>query len=135
MNPGGRGHSAQVVKRARELREAGWSLRDTSRIMTREGMPVATSTVFRWSNPEGHRKELERAARNARKRRAVGRHPARGYTEEFKLERMRELFLRGVSARAIGQVAACWWGEELSADQVRSRLGLKADDRKGRYAD
>ncbi len=132
MNPAGRGHSAQVVKRARELREAGWSLRDTARIMRKEGMPVATSTIFRWSNPKGHRKELERAARNNRRRRAVNRVRPVRYTAEWKVERMRELFLRGVSLRAIGQVAACWWGEELTENQVRTRLGLRAGVRSER---
>jgi hypothetical protein len=125
VSPGGRGHSAQVVKRARELREAGWSLRDTARIMRGEGMPVATSTIFRWSNPKGHRKEVDRAARNMRRRRAAERRPSVGYTIEFKLERMIELRERGVSHAAIGQVAAVWWGEELTGPQVRGRLAGK----------
>jgi hypothetical protein len=122
MSPGGRGHSAKVVKRARELRAAGWSLRDTARIMTSEGMPVATSTVYRWSNAKGYQKELERAAHNGRLRRAVNRRPSRGYTLEFKVERMRELAERDVSARAIGQVTKVWFGEELSERAVRKRL-------------
>lgn len=91
--------------------------------MRREGMPVAQSTLKRWADPEFHRAEIERAARNGRQRRATNRRPAACYTEEFKVERMRELRDRGLSFAAIGQVAAVWWGDELPDDAVSRILG------------
>ena len=124
MSPGGRGHDAKVRLRALELLEAGWSVRKASVLLAKEGTPVATSTLLRWRDPKVHEREVARARRRLSLERARSRVPATGYTVEFRLERMRELHGRGVSARAIGQVMAVWFGEELSADQVRRRLGL-----------
>jgi hypothetical protein len=38
------------------------------------------------------------------------------------LARMRELRERGVSLQAIAHVAAVFWGEDLTEEQVRGRL-------------
>lgn len=122
-NPAGGGHSGKVRARALEHLDAGWSVYATARLMRAEGMPVAQSTLKRWADPKFHRAEIERAARNGRRRRAVSRQPARSYTDEFKVERMRELRERNLSLLAIGQVAAVWWGEELTDEAVGRILG------------
>jgi hypothetical protein len=106
-----------------ELVEAGWSVYRTVRLMRAEGLPVTDGTVRRWTDPEFNRREIERVTRNARKRRASDREPAQCHTDDFKLERMRELRDRDLSYHAIGQVAAVWWGEEMTVEQVSAWLG------------
>lgn len=130
-NPAGRGHDGKTRARAIELVDAGWSVYRTVRIMRKEGLYVTDGTVKRWVDPKFNELEIERVTRNGRKRRASSRQPARGYTDDFKLERMRELRERGLSFLAIGQVAAVWWGEELS-DEVVSRV-LGATDARRAY--
>ena len=122
-NPAGRGHDGRTRARAVELVAAGWSVYRTVRLMRAEGLYVTENTVKRWTDPDFNRREIERVTRSARKRRASGRQPAQCHTNDFKLERMRELRDRGLSYHAIGQVAAVWWGEELSDDQVTAWLG------------
>lgn len=124
-NPAGGGHSRRVQARALEHIEAGWSFYKTAKLMASEGTPVAVSTIKRWADPSFHRAEIERAARRTRQHRAVNRKPAQCYTAEFKLERMRELRIAGLSYTAISVVAQIWWGGELTAAQVTNRLGQR----------
>lgn len=79
-----------------------------------------------WVNPEvpaalriaGHR-------RRNRNRLATEPPAPRRVSPERMLVRMRELRARGLSFRAIGQVTAVWFGEELSCGEVESRLAGK----------
>ena len=117
-------YPASMMVRARELREAGWSLRDIARLVEKEtGRRPGATTVALWCYPPD-RQRARRGTLNTHsaRERAKRYTPNQRFTPEWKLERMRELFLRGVSYKAIGIVAGIWWGEPLSASQVRSRL-------------
>lgn len=132
QHPTQRRYTAAVVARARVLADAGWSVQRVRRLLAKEfGTSVPSwVTVKEWVDEDYA--ERKRAACRARQRdyaiRKRGRSPLRAISPELALDRMREMYRRGVSLRAIGQVAEMWWGEELSADQVRSRLGLKAGE-------
>lgn len=119
-------HNAKLVGRAQEHREAGWSLSRTADLLGEEfGVRPATTTVLRWTDEKyavrARAKDTVRARLRHRKQNPP--RPDRRLSAELRLERMRELRLRSVSCRAIGQVAAVWWGDELSAGQVRRLLG------------
>ena len=124
INPGAKGHPVKVKARALQLVEAGWVPRRASMLLAREGVLVAPSTIARWSKPNERHKRAERARKRRSARAKTGRRTITRVSDDWKLERIRELAARGVKPRAIGQVAAVWWGEELSEHQVRRLLGL-----------
>ena len=114
---------------ARILHESGWSITDIQRLLEEEFERRPTwVTVKCWVDPvyaEKRRREM-RPYQRAHEMRKRGRRPSRRVTAEFKRERMQELYDRRVSLRAIGQVCAVWFGEELSAGRVAKLLGLRA---------
>ncbi len=67
----GRRYPASVMRRARELRDAGWSIDAISDLVAQEhGQRPACATVLRWVDPEGSARR-DRAARvRLRQRRA-----------------------------------------------------------------
>lgn len=108
-----------VVARVRELHGAGWTPTEIRRLVSKEfpGCSPTVKTIRRWFDPAYDRSQAETTERKNKDRQL-----------KYRTRKMRELYLRGVSLRSIGQVTAMWWGDELSAHQVRSRLGLKAGD-------
>jgi hypothetical protein len=124
-------YSVTVMVRARELREAGWEYREIPAIVGRElGIEPNLKTIERWCRPaKREAKDLRRRRDWARRKRASQRQPRTDLTPEMKLTIMQELDSRGLSARAIGQVAAVWWGEELSDRQVHRQLNNHASER------
>jgi hypothetical protein len=113
-------YTATTMTRARVLKEAGWSLRKIAELIEKEtGQRPAATTVALWCYPEP-RYDARRIYLN-------GKHAKRRRRNTMirRTEKMRELYLRGVGLRAIGQVSALLWDEELSEDQVRTRLGLR----------
>jgi hypothetical protein len=127
VSPYARRYPVRVMLRARELALADWSAPRIAKIIGQEtGMRPSPATVRTWlSSPV--RTEEQRVSDRAshreryRQRNAVVQPRV---SDDWKVEQMRALFLRNVSIRAIGQVAAVWWGEELSAEQVRTKLGI-----------
>lgn len=123
-------YTAQMVERAKQHVEAGWSLEETASLLADEfDRRPGKSTIHAWVNP----RSIDRSRTRYRSReRALKVHQAptrpRGATPERALERMRKLYRRGLGLRDIGQVAAVWWGEELTEAQVKSRLGLKSGE-------
>jgi hypothetical protein len=119
-------YPVSAVKRASELREAGWSFRRIAALIEREtGFRPAATTVQLWCSPDAYQDRLRRMRKRCDARRKALQHkPLVRTSSEWRLARMHELADRGVSARAIGQVAAVWFGEELTEHQVRRRLGL-----------
>lgn len=131
MNNRGRPYASSAPARAQELFKVGWTVEKIRHLLFEEiGRRPSWVTVKGWVDPswEARRREDVRAWQwDARFRSVVRRERV---SEEGKLARMRELRSRGLSMRAIGQVAGCWWGEDLSGDQVRARLVASADRRK-----
>lgn len=121
-------YTTQVVKRACEHREHGWSLGKISELLSDElGVKPSPTTILAWVDPEYRRRSLEKQRPGTRTRRLREQPPApRKVGPERASARMAELHRRGLGLRAIGQVAAVWWGEELTADQVRDRLGIES---------
>jgi DNA-binding transcriptional MerR regulator len=130
------GYPITVIQRARELREAGWTLDQISELVEREtGTRPACSTVHRWTDPAQERRHRERG--RARHRRwsaagagAGGRLGSPRSSPEFKLARMRALSESArLSDAAIGRLMRFDFGDALSAVQVAHAL------RTGRYPD
>ena len=120
----------EVIDRAREHVEHGWSLEDTRRLLRKEfRQEPSKSTIQAWVSPDVVARARDRYRPRERAVK-VSRSPnkPRSVTPERALERMRAMYHRGVSLKAIGQVAACWWGEELDAKEVKSRLGLRSGE-------
>lgn len=120
-------YDSKIVHRAQQHYAAGWKLSEITRLIEREyGRKPHWRTVKAWVSPEWHQKQRERM--RAIERRSHSRRVGRKFREvsdEWKVARMQELYGRGVGLRAIGQVAAVWWDEELSESQVLRRLGIK----------
>jgi hypothetical protein len=115
-----------AIVRARELHTAGWKPGEIRRLIEREfGRRPAWRTVQGWVD-EDAAERMRGGTRKAQRARLgrLGRRPFRAISEELQIERMQALYDRGLSLKAIGQVAAVWWGEELSAERVKTRLGL-----------
>ncbi|MCW3018553.1 MAG: hypothetical protein JWN10_861 [Solirubrobacterales bacterium] len=128
-----RRYSMPVICRARALSEATWTYAQIQSLIEREfGVLPAVKTIERWClqtiKPEVAAKRQVYARDWERTRRARNRRVDRDRSPVWKRERMREMFDRGISVRAIGQVAAVWWGEELSEGAVRRALGLKVGE-------
>jgi hypothetical protein len=116
-------YTSNGVARALALRAGGWSLVEIRRLLTSEfGVSPSRNTILTWVSSEYAERKRARDRRD--KLRAE---PSRPYkvTAERMLMRMHELRERGLSFRAIGQVTAVWFGEELTRDQVESRLAGK----------
>ena len=125
-------YTGEHVERAKEHSEAGWPLSKIVELLEDEfGVSPCHATVLLWVNPDYAKKFAERNRERMRKR-WQREHPPKPQkiSAELALKRMQELHARGVSPRAIGQVAALWWGEEMTDDQVRSRLGGRRAYRK-----
>jgi hypothetical protein len=123
-------YTSQMVNRAREHVEAGWSLRETEKLLLKEfGRAPTSSTIHTWTNPGTYERARDsyRPRERSRKVQRVPSKPRRT-TPERAVDRMREMYLRGLSLRAIGQVTAVFFGEELTEAQVKSRLGLRSGE-------
>lgn len=107
-----RGYSARMAAKAREHHRAGWKPSEIPRLIRSEfGLTPASTTVRRWVDPKY-------AARQA----AWNRSKAASKSQAYRQRVLTDLRGRGLSVRALGQVSAVLWGEELSAVQVRTRL-------------
>jgi hypothetical protein len=98
-----------MVARARELAEDGWRIVEIrDRLEIEFGCRVLRQSVSCWVNDAlaERRRRRDREARLALRRMA----------------KMLEMRRRGLSFRAIGQVAGILWGEELSPEQARYQL-------------
>lgn len=113
-----------IVKRARVLREAGWSLRRISALIEREtGRRPSINTVAYWTDADYEARKL---AKNLRRHRAAsGRGAGAGarlgchrHTPEFRLARVAALRAFGVDVRSVALVMAFDYGEELALSEV-----------------
>jgi hypothetical protein len=110
--------------------EAGWVPHRAAALLAREGIHVAPSTLARWSKPSERQERAERARKRREWRAKHGRRTLTRVSDDWKLERMRELHDQRLSFEAIGRVAGVWWGEPLSEVQVAKRLRRKPTRRK-----
>lgn len=116
-------HPMTMVMRARELREAGWSLkRVADHLATEFGCsPPAHNTVLRWCDPAyGQRHSALRTRRNRqasikRTTFAIGAKTTPEYRDAF----MRELAAVGVPSSSIAKVHGVVFGVPIDADRVR----------------
>lgn len=108
-----RSYPMPVVNRARELHDAGWATPEIRRLLVTEtGFGPTLETIRVWVKPAYR----DRAVENVRRKN-------REATAAVRLARMQELQRAGLSALAISQVALVWWGERISEETVRDRLG------------
>jgi hypothetical protein len=115
------------VKRACEHVRAGWTVSKTCDLIEREfdARPNVT-TVRTWTDERYARDSRRREAARQRATREARRKPGGRYAHsspEWRLARMRELAEHGLDPSAIAAVALVWWGEAVSPQTVRSRLG------------
>jgi hypothetical protein len=119
-------YDSRIVARAREHAEAEWGVTEIQRLIEREfGRKPTWPTVAGWIDEEfaARRRRTIRRTNRAYVARKHGPRPhVRKVSAEWKLDRMRELHEHGLSFEAIGKVAAVWWGESLSGEQVARRL-------------
>lgn len=114
-------YSAKVVVRAREHREAGWSIRRTIDLIDSEfGVRPAHQTVRDWCMDPGVLRE-RRAVHSSTRYWGRGK-SAKRFSEAWKTHTIMELRAAGLSFRSVGVVAGVWWGEPQTAEQVRYRV-------------
>lgn len=119
-------YPGRVVARAREHFKAEWGVEEIRRLLEREfGRRPSWHTVKGWVDPRfaERRRTIIRKTNRAYRLRRDGRRPVRQVSDEWKLARMRELRDRDLSFLAIAQVAAVWWGDELTDEAVSRVLG------------
>lgn len=103
----GRRYPATVMRRARDLRAAGWSIAAISDLIEREhGTRPACQTVLRWVDPEGSARRDERARVRLRQQRASSgtyrfRLAGRADSAEYQAAFIRALRARGASITSI----------------------------------
>jgi hypothetical protein len=119
-----REYPVATMRRARDLREAGWFPTDIRRILGEEGhRQPSVMTIKLWTNDgyqQDHaqrtrRRALERSAQAARFRLPSG-------SEPYRLAFMRELRAAGVPCPSIGKVCGVVFGDRLSGARVRRLL-------------
>lgn len=123
-----RRYSSRVIVRAQKLSEAGWGRSKIAKLLLQEfGVEPSERSIQTWCAQRGRTDEERQRDRVRHRRLYRERHPRPlpNVSEDWKLERMREMFERNLSTRAIGQVAAVWWGEELTGAEVQRRLGIR----------
>jgi hypothetical protein len=118
-------YTSDVVARAREHHAAGWKPSEIRRLIESEvGQRPDWATVKAWVDPKAAEKRRQRTRKSQRALNARrGIRPFRAITPELRIERMRAMRDRGLSHFAIGQVAAVWWGDEMSDETVSKMLG------------
>lgn len=113
-----RGYPVAVVKRARELYEAGWTnCSELARILAREtGQAPNPTTIRKWVDPD--------YAEVCRARRQIGgiSGPNREKTWQLRLRRVRELRGIGLSFRDIAALISHDFDVSLSTEQVAYML-------------
>lgn len=117
-------YTGQIVARAREHRQAEWSLREIKRLLQQEfGVDPSVNTVHGWVVPLMAERARSRH-RNTERRRHVRDEPhtPRRVTPERALERMSLLRGHGMPFKWIAVAALVWWGEDTTGDSVRYRL-------------
>lgn len=126
--PPPREYPVATMRRARELRGAGWYPTDIRRILGDEGhRQPSLFTIQQWTNDRYQRDHTERMRRRASERSAEStsfRLP--GSTDPYRLAFMRELRKAGVPSPSIGKVCGVVFGEPLSAARVRRLLADSA---------
>lgn len=112
----------EVVDRAREHVEAGWSVKDTCKLLGKEyGYEPHWATVRGWTDPEYAERRRMKDRKNGRRYKARKR-KTRNLSPELRLERMCQLREAGLSFRGIGVVSRVLWAIPLSEEQVRAML-------------
>jgi hypothetical protein len=137
MSAYARRYPAKIMLRARELKLAGWKPGKIADIIQREtGMRPSPGSIRAWCEAGGRTNEQRRHDRErhraAYRRRNPRKHPR--VSEDWKLERLRELRAAGLSHWAIGEVAGVWWGEPMSDERVARALGETQVRRRGAVA-
>lgn len=117
-------HSIQCRARAREHMEAGWTLQEVRRLLTKEGFdPVPTApTLSRWRTDR--REEKHRRANRERARRTVPatyRYPG-VRSPEWLYGRMRSLHAAGLRSKPIAVVLTHDHGVTITENQIRHAL-------------
>jgi hypothetical protein len=115
-------YPAKVLVRARELRDAGWTIARIQDFLEREhGVRPSITTVLVWVDDSfaANRRRTQRR----RMRRTHVRRPRLAVSEDWQIDRMRELHEAGFTYREVAVIARIWWGRELEEHQVRYRLG------------
>jgi hypothetical protein len=129
MSPYSNRYSTLVVKRARKLKKAGWSSKRIAELIEREmGVKPSPTIIRHWcSEKEKTELDLKRDRKYHREawRRRNPLRPQPRLSEDLKLERMAALLGRGLSPEDVGQATFVWFGEELTGDEVRKKLGLE----------
>lgn len=110
----------EIVDRAKEHRQAGWSLEDVSRHLRREfGHAPSRTTISTWTDP-AYAERRRRLVREGERRRYVPK--GRTTTPELRLERMLQLREAGATFSAIAIVSSVLWDHPLSSEQARYQL-------------
>jgi len=127
-HPSSRRYSIAEVTRIRELRDAGWTLKEIQRLHEREtGVRISTHTINRWTNPS------EAAKHNARSRKwkriklnesITGRMPGANtrLSGDFKLIRAGALRDLGVPLPSIARMMNFDFREDITARQLERAL-------------
>lgn len=122
-----RRHTPADIRRATELREAGWSYTDIQRLLAKEeGVVVHLNTIRVWVNEDARRVHRHHDLRIKRAQRAEltgGRIGRKAPSTEFLMVRMRELTAAGLSANAVATVMVFdGLTDDLTEDEVRTAL-------------
>jgi hypothetical protein len=125
-------YSTRVVLRARELKLAGWSSPKIAELLESElGLRPSAAIIRNWCSPRSEKLlAQDRARHRLSYRRRNPTRPNPRLSEDWKNERMAMLLERELSPEDIGQVALVWWGEELTGEEVRKRLGINVGTRR-----
>ena len=117
-------YNSAAIVRARELRDAEWSIEKIRGLLEKEfGRKPSAQTVRCWID-EREAEKRRRLIRSGHRRRRGGDQKHKHLSEDWKIEQMTALLERSFSPHQIGLIAELWWSELLSADEVRARLGL-----------
>lgn len=111
----------EIVDRAKEHREAGWSLDDVARHLRREfGHAPSRTTISTWTDP-AYAERRRKLIREGERRRYVptGR---KTISPELRLERMVQLRDAGATFSSIAIVSGVLWGHPLSTEQARYQI-------------
>ncbi len=126
--PKGRRYTVPTMVRAKQLREAGWSLDRIADLLECElGVRPHVDTIAIWTIPSrarSYEQSVKRADRRRRNANATGRMPnAARFSADFQLIRAKGLRAAGLSVEAVAKAMSFDFPESpVSKDQVRHAL-------------
>lgn len=121
-----------TMLRARELRAAEWPPTRVRELLEAEGLgSPSVATIYIWTNPE-YQESHRRATRNYKRQQAALGAAFRlpSDTPEYAQEFMRTLRAERVSCSNIAKVCRVVLGMQMTAAQVRYRLGEEQEYRR-----